>query len=358
MIHAVIMAGGAGTRFWPRSTNSNPKQFLNLFGERSMIQSTVDRLNGIIPESNCWVVTNEQYVDTVQSQLPGIGEGQIIAEPVAKNTAPCVASAAALIRRKDPEAIMVVLPADHVITDPDAFRLILTTAIDTARQKETLVTIGIRPVRPETGYGYIQMNETETITVSGNEVCPVVRFTEKPDEETARTFLETGSYLWNSGIFVWSVESITREIKKNLPDIYKEMNRLTNSKWTEADVRDFYHACPSVSIDYGIMEHADSVHVVPGEFGWNDVGSWQAVYDISKKDGNRNAIQAEPTILKDSDGNLVYSKSGKLISLIGIENVAVVETDQSILICKLDQSQKVKEVVEELKQHKSKRKFL
>ncbi|MEX2585210.1 MAG: mannose-1-phosphate guanylyltransferase [Balneolaceae bacterium] len=358
MIHAVIMAGGSGTRFWPRSTNTEPKQFLNLFGDRSLIQNTVDRLQGLIPESNCWVVTNEQYVDLVRSHLPEIREEQIIAEPVAKNTAPCIASAAALIRRVDPEGVMVVLPADHVISDPDAFRRTLTTAIDTARVNETLVTIGIPPTHPETGYGYIQMDQSNPITVSGGQAWAVSRFTEKPDEESARTFLQSDTYLWNSGMFIWSIDAISREIEKNLPDIYREMMRLAEGKPDSESIKNFYHACPSVSIDYGIMEHAGSVHVVRGEFGWSDVGSWQAVYTISEKDENRNTIHAGPAILKNSAGNYICSNSGKLISLIGIEDVAVVETDHSILICKLDQSQQVKEVVEELKQDKKRRKFL
>ncbi|WP_069132068.1 mannose-1-phosphate guanylyltransferase [Rhodohalobacter halophilus] len=358
MTYAVIMAGGSGTRFWPKSTKALPKQFLNLFGEKTMIQETVARLKGAIETENVLVVTNDNYVPIVKRQLPEVPEKFIIGEPVAKNTAPCVAAAAAIMNKMDPDSVMVVLPADHQIKNEKAFLNILNTAIDTAKREDSLVTIGIQPNRPETGYGYICYNEKSIISVGENPVYSVKNFTEKPDRKTADKFLSDGNYLWNSGMFIWKTETILNAFKKYLPEVFKLTEKLQNSDLNQEDINQFYQACPSISIDYGIMEKAEKVHVVPGEFGWNDVGSWTAVHELSEKDDNGNAIGSAKICFVDSSQNLVQTDSGKLVSLVGVDNVAVVETKKAILVVNLKKAQGVKQVVEELKSNPDLKEFL
>ena len=361
MLHAVIMAGGSGTRFWPRSTKERPKQFLKIFGDRTMLQQTVDRIEPIIPAERVWIITNQRYVQLVEEQLPDVPESNIIGEPVARNTAPCVASAAALLREKDPDATMVVLPADHSISNPDKFISILETAAQKANQDDALITIGIRPDRPETGYGYIEFDKKSGETLKGNDVKKVIQFREKPDLKTARQFIYSGNFLWNSGMFVWKASTIVDQFNKHLPDIYEQLEELEPAVGTEQQteaVNTFYHNCPSISIDYGIMEKAETVYVVPGEFGWNDVGSWRAVYDLREKNEQGNVIQSDSAILESSENNLVHSENNKLIALVGVKNLAVVETDDAILVCNLDESQGVKQVVEALKKNKDLEKFL
>lgn len=352
MLHAVIMAGGSGTRFWPRSTEAHPKQFLNIFGDRTMLQSTVDRIEKLISADRVWVITNQRYVDLVQEQLPDVPASNIVGEPIARNTAPCVALAAALIQEQDPDGTMVVLPADHLVTEPDEFISILKTAAAKADDGETLVTIGIKPDRPETGYGYIEFNKDASETHNGREVKKVNQFREKPDVETAKKFIESGNFLWNSGMFIWKTSTIINEFEQHLPDIHKQIKSLQpvigSEKQKEA-ISDFYHGCTSISIDYGIMEQAQKVFVVPGNFGWNDVGSWKAVYDLRPKDDHGNVIQSDTAALADSSNNLIQSQSGKMIALVGVENLAIVETDKAILVCDLDNSQGVKKVVNQLR---------
>jgi len=352
MIYAVIMAGGSGTRFWPRSTKELPKQFLPLFGEGTMIQNTARRVESMIPQERILVVTNNNYVDIVKDQLPSVPEDNIIGEPVAKNTAPCVAIAAQLLYKKDPDAVMVVLPADHHIEEPDAFKEYLSTAVEKAKMGNNLVTIGIEPDKPETGYGYIQGETAVEENISGKEVYPVKAFKEKPNLNTAQSFLKEGNYYWNSGMFIWSAKTILGEFEKHLPDMYKLVEEASEGLY-ESDhkesIDNFYHSCESISIDYGIMEHAKQVFVVPGEFGWNDVGSWTAVYDLGKKDDYGNVVNANNATFSETENSYIYSDSGKMISLVGMESVAVVETDKAILVCKLDKAQNVKEIVEQLK---------
>lgn len=358
MIYAVIMAGGSGTRFWPKSTQENPKQFLKLFGNRTMIQSTVDRLEGFISEVHCMVVTNNRYIDLVKEQLPNIRDLFIIGEPVARNTAPCVAAAAQILYNSDPEAVMVVLPADHKVKDEESFRSILKAAVETAIQEESLVTVGIKPNRPETGYGYIRFDRSGTINNGSHDVYKVKNFTEKPNREKAREFLSSGDYLWNSGMFIWKAETVLQAFQKFQEDIYEQLHHLRGKNVSKTDIDNFYHACPSISVDYGIMENANNVHVLPGDFGWNDVGSWTAVHELADKDSSDNSITASDISVHDSKGNLVQSESGKIIALVGIENLAVVETENAILVCDLKKSQDVKKVVEHLKGSKELNKYL
>ncbi|HET8866260.1 MAG TPA: mannose-1-phosphate guanylyltransferase [Gracilimonas sp.] len=361
MVYAVIMAGGSGTRFWPKSTKKLPKQFLSLFGEGTMIQNTARRIEPIIPQERILVITNDDYVDIVKDQLPSIPADNVVGEPVAKNTAPCVAIAAEMLYKKDPEAVMVVLPADHHIQEPEIFNEFLKAAIEKAGSGENLVTIGINPDRPETGYGYIHGDDSVQEEYNQKLVHPVKAFKEKPDEATAQQFLVAGDYYWNSGMFIWSVSTILNEFKKYLPDMYDLVKKSSDSFFSQdhkSAVDSFYRACESVSIDYGIMEHAENVFLVPAEFGWNDVGSWTAAYELGNKDSHGNVINTKHATFSESTKNYISSKSGKMISIVGVDGIAVVETDDAILVCKLDKAQNVKEIVDELKSNEELKKFL
>lgn len=317
-----------------------------------MIQNTANRIEGIIPQERIIVVTNEKYVSIVRDQLPKVPQENIVGEPVAKNTAPCVAIAAELIRKKDPNGVMVVLPADHHITEPEKFTDFLSTAVSKAESGDFLVTIGVEPSRPETGFGYIHSDSSSKEELGGNSVLPVKAFTEKPNEIVAKQFVESGDYFWNSGMFIWKAETVLKEIATQLPDMYDELVQSSVELYGSshnAAINDFYYACDSISIDYGIMEGAQSVYVVPGDFGWNDVGSWTAVYELAEKDSQGNSIQTLNATFADTTNALVLSNSEKMISVVGLDNVAVVETEDAILVCNLDKAQGVKEIVDQLK---------
>ena len=317
-----------------------------------MLQNTAERISGLISQQQVMVVTNDSYTDIVAEQLPMALPKNIIGEPVAKNTAPCVAIAAALLEHQDPDAVMVVLPADHHITMPEAFLDVLEGAVTVAKKGEDLVTIGIKPSFAETGFGYIEADTKGSNTNGDERVFQVKAFKEKPDLKTAEYFLEQGNYFWNSGMFVWKASKVLQEIQAHLPAMYDLLERAKPEFGTDleaAAIKDFYMECESISIDYGIMEKAASVKVIPGDFGWNDVGSWSAVYELSEKDKESNALRALNYCLVDSNNNLIFSKSEKMMALVGVENMAVVETEQALLICDLRNAQGVKQVVEQLK---------
>lgn len=361
MLHAVIMAGGSGTRFWPQSTEARPKQFLNIFGDRTMLQDTVNRIKPLVSADCVWVITNDKYVDLVQEQLPDVPASNIVGEPVGKNTAPCVAAAATLIREKDPDGTMVVLPADHLIGKPKKFLSILEAAKAKAREPGALVTIGIKPDHPETGYGYIEFDSDSSEEKGGHEIKKVNQFREKPDLETAKKFIGSGNFLWNSGMFIWKASTILEKFKQHLPPIFDEVKKLkpaVGSDNQKEAVNEFYYGCTSISIDYGIMEQAESVFVVPGSFEWNDVGSWRAVYDLRSKDEDGNVIQTDTSATADAKNNLIQSDSSKMIALVGVENLAVVETDNAILVCDLDHSQGVKKVVNKFRKDDDLKRFV
>lgn len=349
MTYAVIMAGGSGTRFWPKSTSKHPKQFLKLFGKETMIQQTVNRLEPGINSEQVLVVTNANYIPFVKEQLPSVPEHQIIGEPVARNTAPCIAAAAAVLHKMDPQSKMIVLPADHRIQDGDKFMSVLESAADLAEETDSLITIGIKPNRPETGYGYIRYDADQQAAAGEFTAYPVQNFTEKPDLETAKEMLESGDYVWNSGMFIWKTSSILDAFKKHLPEIYELTQGLIRSEMSDEDIDRFYQACPSISVDYGIMENAERVHVIPAEFGWNDVGSWRSVHELSDKDEQDNSLDPESIVALNSRSNLVQSDSGKQVVLIGVDNLAVVETEDSIMVLNMDHDQDVKKVVEQFK---------
>lgn len=349
MIYSVIMAGGAGTRFWPLSRSEKPKQFLKLFSDKTLIQETVDRLEGFVQSDHIMVVTNEQYSGIVRSQVPDLLPGRLIGEPFARNTAPCIATAAALLLAEDPDATMIVMPADHQVANVTEMLNVFQAGVELANKENVLVTIGIEPNRPETGYGYIQRGKEAAYQSEGKGIHKVIQFTEKPNQEKAEKFIQSGEYLWNSGIFIWRADAIAKAFKNFLPDLYEQMMILKNSSRSVADILKFYESCSPVSIDVGIMEKAQNVYVIPADFGWNDIGGWKAVHELSSKDPSGNASLDARTVYIRSENNLVHSESGKLVTLIGVDNLAVVETEDAVMVLNLDDAQAVKVLVEHFK---------
>lgn len=350
--YVVIMAGGVGTRFWPASRQAYPKQFLSLFGDRSLIQQTVDRLTKLIPHDQILIITNKRYLDLVYSQLPEIPKSNVLGEPMAKNTAPCVALASELINQKNSDAVMAVLPADHVIINETEFLTILDAAFEKASNSSSIATIGIKPNQPETGYGYIHFDTDKKEEFLERDVFGVKAFKEKPNLETAQSFLESGKYLWNSGMFIWSVKTIRSAFEHYQPAMYnlaKDTLKLDkNGDITDDQLFKFFDNCESISVDYGIMEHATDVSVVPGDFGWNDVGSWTAVNELQPKNMNSNYVDADFSSVINSSNSYVSSKSGKLVAIVGLKDIAVIETEDAILVCNLNEAQDVKKVVNSL----------
>ncbi len=330
----------------------NPKQFLRVFGDSTLIQNTVARLQGLIPPERVFVVTHRRYVEQTRAQLPAVPRDNILAEPVARNTAPCITFAAIKLLAGDPDATMVVLPADHVITNVERFHIVLRVAIDKAQEAGTLVTIGINPTHPETGYGYIQFDGPTDLEADEPVALPVKTFAEKPDLATAERFLDSGDFLWNSGMFVWRADTILEAVRDLLPEAYEAFEPLREAVGTpgeEEAVEHAYAQSPHISIDYGVMERAEKVYVVPASFGWNDVGDWRAVYDLSEKNGHGNALIGN-VIVHDSSRCLVQANK-RLVVLVGIHDAVVVDTEDAVLICNRESAQQVKNVVDYLHAH-------
>ena len=347
--YAVIMAGGVGSRFWPKSRERSPKQFLEIVGSGTMIQNTVTRIQSIVPAMNTFVVTNKLQEELTYKQLPFIPKENILIEPVGRNTAPCIGLAASLIHKIDPKAIMIVLPADHVIRNVDEFLRVLDQAAKVAEISDALITIGIKPSRPETGYGYIQFDEEpQTSNPYKNEgVLRVKTFAEKPNLETAERFLQSGDFLWNSGMFVWKAQSILKEIEVHMPDLHVQLKTL-NQKPGTAEFRgaleQAYGIIRSISIDYGVMEKAGNVFVAKGDFGWSDVGSWDEVVRLASTDNDHNSIKGV-VIAKDATGNYIDA-GDKIVAVVGVEDLIIVTTADAVLVCRKGQSQNVKEIVD------------
>jgi mannose-1-phosphate guanylyltransferase len=351
-VYAVIMAGGVGSRFWPRSREKNPKQLLEIFGDGTMIQNTVKRLKGFIEEKNVFVVTNKLQKNAIIKQLPNVPVENIIVEPVGRNTAPCIGLAALFIDRFDSKGIMVVLPADHLIGNEPEFIRILQTASQVAQITSGLVTIGIHPTHPETGYGYIQVKDRseETQPVNINGVFEVKTFAEKPNYATAVKFLESGDFFWNSGMFVWRVDTILNEIHKSLPELHAQLINLQHSIGTplfDQNLETTYGLIRGISIDYGVMEKAQRVYAVKGDFGWNDLGSWDEVNRLSSKDEQGNYLHGK-IIAVNSKNNYIHT-SDKIVAVVGVDDLIVINTPDAILVCKKGASQDVKEIVDHLK---------
>lgn len=329
MLCGLIMAGGKGTRFWPLSTEKKPKQFLNLIGEETMIQMTVNRIKPIIPIERIFVCTGKMYVDLVKEQLPQLPDRNIIVEPEGRNTAPCIALSALVIQRYYENSNMIVLPSDHLIKDEENFRNIVREANDfIENNKESLITIGIKPERPETGYGYIKYtSENDTFNV-----FKVEKFVEKPNIEMAKEYLSNGSYLWNGGMFLWKTSTIIDEIKKYCPQTYEAIHEIGNI--TEENLQDLidkkYHETESISIDYAVLEKSKNIYVVPSEIGWDDIGTWTSVERYKEKDINNNILDGNARVI-ESKSNIAIN-NGKRVIMIGINDVMTLETEDSIYI--------------------------
>lgn len=349
------MAGGGGTRFWPLSRQELPKQLLNLTGKDLMVNETIDRLDGNVDKDDIFVVTNTTQVELMLEATAGrVRTDHVLAEPAARNTAACIGYAAMEILRKYGDGIMCVLPSDHYIKKTDVYRQVLEDAIRTAKETDALVTIGIQPTFPSTGYGYICHEQEKT----EDGYYPVKRFVEKPNLQTAREYLLSGEYLWNSGMFIWKASVIMQYFKELLPDIYECLEKIGASLGTENEkdvIADVYPQIPKISIDYGIMERADKVLVLEGDFGWSDVGSWDALEALYDKDEYGNITYGEQVHI-DTHDCIIYAKN-KLVTTIGLDSVIVVETEDAVLVCDKNRAQEVKKIVEAL-QDCNKRQYL
>ncbi|TVY09788.1 mannose-1-phosphate guanylyltransferase [Paenibacillus cremeus] len=351
-ITAVIMAGGKGERFWPKSRTHLPKQFLNISGNKSMIQQTIDRLEKLIDISQIFIVTNELYAELIHAQLPNLPYENIIIEPIGRNTAPCVGLASIVIEEKFPDSTMVVLPSDHIIENEEGFIRILETAVEVAEKEDNLVTLGIKPTYPETGYGYIE--STKQIELLNDlEVHKVNKFVEKPNLETAQNYLDSGNFFWNSGIFIWKVSVIRKYIQKLMPEMHDVLETMKAGFKLESRnevIRSEFKKMPDQSIDYGIMEKVNNIYVIPCIFGWDDVGSWTALDRINDRDENGNVIKGN--ILNIDTKRCIIESNGKLIATLGIEDLIIVDTEDVTLICTKDKAQEVKLLLKELRMQK------
>lgn len=347
-LYAVIMAGGVGSRFWPKSREKRPKQLINIFGQSTMIQSTVGRLNGLVNNENIFVITNQIQKDEVINQLPHIPVENIIAEPFGKNTAAAIGLASVIINSKDKEAVTLVLPADHLINDVKQFHQTINSALKFLEKSDGLITFGIVPTRPETGYGYIQIDEQ----FENSDIYKVKTFAEKPNYATAVRFLESGDFFWNSGMFMWRTKTILNEIKSLLPELSDGLNVLSKgigSSSFEKTLAYVYGQLKSISIDYGVMEKSKLVYLMKSNFDWSDVGSWEEVYLKSDKKENEMVELGDIFSIKS---NNCYINSKKFTAVVGVKDLILIETDDSILVCNRNNAQDVKLVVDYLKLNK------
>lgn len=349
--YAIIMAGGIGSRFWPISRTSHPKQFIDILGTgKTLIQHTYNRFLKVCPPENIFIVTNEIYSDLVKEQLPGISDHQVLTEPVMRNTAPCVAYGCFKIESMNPDAAIVVAPSDHLILDEAAFIATIEKSLQTATENDCLITLGIKPSRPDTGYGYIQYTENTL----NDDFHKVKTFTEKPSLEIAKTFIQSGDFLWNAGIFVWSAKAIVSSFARHLPDmndIFADARSVYNTDEEKAHIHNAYQQCTNISIDYGIMEKASNVYVLPSEFGWSDLGTWASIYQLAEKDYVGNAvIPSDKVIMYDSSNCMVNVPEGKLVIIKGLHDFIVVEANNTLMISPRSEEQGVKQIVADVKQ--------
>ncbi len=347
--YCVIMAGGVGSRFWPLSKQKSPKQFLDILGTgKTLIQMTFERFSSICPAENYYIVTNEQYKDLVLKQLPQLKADQILLEPLMRNTAPCIAYANYKIKQRDANARIIVSPADHLITNETEFVNVINEGLNYVDQTDKLLTLGLKPNRPETGYGYIQVEKK----AADLGISKVKTFTEKPNLDLANVFIKSGDFYWNSGIFIWSLSAIDSAFKTYLPDIDNLFSLGTNSL-NEASERKFinkiYPECPNISIDYGVLEKSDKVYVFCSDFGWSDLGTWGSLYDRSDKDEAGNAIQGDNVMLYDSENCLINVPKEKLVVVQGIHDYIIVDSQDTLLICKKENEQDIKTFVGDVK---------
>lgn len=347
--YIAIMAGGVGSRFWPASRESRPKQFLDIMGVgKSLIQLTYERFLHLCPKENIFIVTNGRYKQQVKEHLPDLTDNQILCEPSRNNTAPCIAYAALKLQQLNPEANMVIAPSDHIILQETNFINTLKQALDFSNKNNALLTLGIKPTHPNTGYGYINYGKNEQ-----EGVHPVVRFTEKPPLEKAKAFLESGDYLWNAGIFIWKTKSILEAFSKHSGDILDILNaspECFNTSDEQPFIDENYPKTPSISIDYAIMEKADNVYTIPSAFGWSDLGTWASLHSQSKKDEHNNLVQAGRIIKEDVRNSLIRTPKDKLVVARGLDNFIVIDEGDVLLIFPKDQEQEIKSITQSIKQ--------
>ncbi len=356
--YCVIMAGGVGSRFWPLSRKAKPKQFLDILGTgRTLLQQTYDRFQTICPSENFLVVTSEEYVDIAREQLPDVPPENILGEPARRNTAPCIAYATYKIKSKNPQANMVVTPADHLVLYVEQFRETITKTLQFVENNDVLATIGIKPTRPETGYGYIQLNNKIKDEKTG--IYKVETFTEKPNLEMAKVFLQSGEFMWNAGIFISSVEAMSSALGKYLSDVDYLFNPKVNGGvdvYNTPDEIEFikkvYSAVISISIDYGVMEKAENVYVMPADFGWSDLGTWSSLYDYSKKDEHGNALNSDNVLVVDTKNSIISAPNNRLVVVNNLENAIVVEADGILFISGSIEEKKIRDIVKKIKEEK------
>lgn len=345
MNHIVIMAGGIGSRFWPMSTPEYPKQFVDVLGTgKTMIQMTVERFAPLCPIENIWVVTSKEYVHIVREQLPDLPAENILPEPAMRNTAPCIAYACWKISKQDPYANVVVTPADALVLDVAEFRKVIGRALDFTVSGKRIVTVGIKPTRPETGYGYIAAGQT----YGEGPIHNVDSFREKPALKVAEEYLAAGNYLWNAGIFVWNINTITESLRTFNPDLAAKMDLMSESFYTpseESVVAEIFPTCEKISIDYAVMEKADCIYTIPGDFGWSDVGTWGSLWTLLPHDADGNAVVGSNVHLNECKGCIVHAPGASSVVLQGLEDCIVVERDGRLLVCKLIDEQRIKDFV-------------
>lgn len=352
--YCIIMAGGIGVRFWPLSREARPKQFIDILGTgRTFLQETYDRFAKIIPSENIFVVTNQMYYQLVKEQVPMVSEDHILLEPLRKNTAPCIAYASYRIRSENPDAIMVVAPSDHLITREEEFLRVVQQGFEFVAANDALLTLGIKPSRPETGYGYIQVNGNGNSPVLQYEkIRKVKTFTEKPNAELAKIFFESGEFFWNAGIFLWSVRSIIQALEKYLPEVailFADGGNVYGTKEEGKFIARIYPQCKSISIDYAIMEKAENVYVLCSDFGWSDIGTWGSLHEHQERDEQGNSIKGESVFGYNLKGCIINIPKEKLAVIEGLQDYIVVESDNILLICRKSQEQEIRQFVNDVK---------
>lgn len=347
------MAGGIGSRFWPLSKTHRPKQFLDILGTgKTLLQQTYDRFIQLMPAENIYIVSNLEYKELIIEQLPDLPQENILLEPLRRNTAPCIDYANFRIHQKNPDAHIVVAPSDHLIVKEEAFLQYVQEGFDFVASNEVLLTMGIVPSRPETGYGYIQSFQENVKGYESTGLRKVKTFTEKPDLELARVFIDSGDFYWNAGIFFWSLKSIMKAFDTHLPEIhslFQEGEKFYGTEDESGFIEKTYSSCKNISIDYGVMEKADNVYVLISEFGWSDLGTWGSLYEQLEKDEKQNSVTGKNVFMHDSSGNIVNVQDDKLVVLHGLDDYIVVQNDNVLLICRLEEEQKIKQFVNEIK---------
>ncbi|MCQ2349726.1 MAG: mannose-1-phosphate guanylyltransferase [Paludibacteraceae bacterium] len=355
-LFCIIMAGGVGSRFWPYSTNQCPKQFLDFFGTgRSLLQSTVERMEAVIPSENIYVVTNKSYREQIEQQCPQLAQDHILLEPMRRNTAPCIAYAVYKIKKRCEDAQIIVVPSDHLITNERVFLNIVREGMNFVSENDAILTLGIKPSRPETGYGYIQLGPGNTLTRK------VKTFTEKPNKELAQVFVDSGEFFWNAGIFLFSIKTIVAAFQEHLPEIATKFEQLTPVFETPQEsekLNEVYATCQNISIDYGVMEKAQNVFVRMADFGWSDLGTWRSYYELAPKDKQQNAAIGGQTMLYESQKNIVVIPKDNIAVISGLEGYLVAQRGNTLLICPKDEESKLRQFVNDIAELPEGDKFL